>query len=314
MRRNLREMLELLEAEVFPPGTIRKWSSGPMIKLKDGTWVPYAKGGPQIPQAPDAKKVSKNPKPGKVPPPQALPIGTVKPATKAPSAAHPPAKSIESIMDELGAMHARGVLPVSAATQKKIAKKMIAKHKETLAESLDRLHSLVEGEGTAVMARVKELPSALGKVALKPKYGTAKELKDLTGMRVVCSSVEDVLKNVKKIKEEYETSAADEEDYINQPKGGYRSYHLIIKDKDGHWKELQVRTPNQDTWANWCHDVYKPQTPEQAKAVKEKGKDILKYGEEMSDYYYAKDKGEAKKSEPPKCPEVVKETFGCLPT
>lgn len=193
-----------------------------------------------------------------------------------------------------------------------IAKTFLKKHENGLPAALDRVTAAVKGEGAAVMGRVKDVNSAMGKLGRKPKYGTVDNLKDGTGMRVVCESVQDVLDSVKSIKERFKTSAADEEDYINKPKDGYRSYHLIIQDDDGLWKEVQVRTPNQDTWANWAHDIYKPVTPEQEQVLASSKDEVMDYGAKMSEFYYSKDQG--KKGQAPDCPEVVKKTFGCLPT
>jgi len=55
----------------------------------------------------------------------------------------------------------------------------------------------------------------------------------------------------------------DEDNYIQKSKGGYRSMHFTVQDKNGLKSEIQVRTPNQDKWANWAHDnFYKPLTPQ----------------------------------------------------
>lgn len=282
-RRSLREMIaritKLLPEVVYPTGTVRKWRGGPVIKTRDGEWVPYAPGSKHVTSvAPDVSPED----PG----------------------AH----------GKLAAAAAVGKLPkdVSPEEHFKIAEGVLEKQRAHFPKTLDKLKTLAVGDGTAVMGRVKDIHSAIGKLLRKPKYGTAENLMDGTGFRFVCNSVDDVLATVKNLKAEYETSEKDEEDYISKPKDGYRSYHLIIKDHDGYHKEVQVRTPNQDTWANWCHDVYKPHTPAQEKAVTDSKDEIIDYGQKMSEYYFAKDQG--KKADPAPCPPVVKNVFGCLPT
>ncbi len=283
LRPSLREMTsriaKILEV-VYPTGTVRKWRTGPMIKTASGMWVPYAPGSKHVTSvAPDVSPEDPGAK------------GKLADAAKS------------------------GKLPkdVSPEEHFKIAEEVLEIQRATFPKTLETLKQLAVGDGTAVMGRVKDIHSAIGKLLRKPKYGTAENLMDGTGFRFVCNSVDDVLNTVKNIKSQYETSSKDEEDYITKPKDGYRSYHLIIKDGDGYYKEVQVRTPNQDTWANWCHDVYKPHTPVQAKAVEESKAEILAYGEKMSEFYFAKDQGK-EPSETPDCPPVVKTTFGCMPT
>lgn len=267
--------------ETYPPGTVRKWKTGSVIKTRGGEWVPYRMGSKHV-------------------------------TTKAPDAGH---GDIVSTTGEIAKLREKGSLPkdVSPEEHVKIAQEVLSAQHAQFPETLDTLRDLASGDGAAVMGRVKELESALGKLVRKPKYGTARGLMDATGFRVVCESVDDVLATVKKVKERYETSAKDEEDYITKPKDGYRSYHLIIKDDDGFFKEVQIRTPHQDTWANWCHDVYKPRTPDQQKAIASSQKEILEYGKVMSDYYFEKDQGKQGTTKPPPCPPVVEKTFGCLP-
>lgn len=271
---------EWLGEETYPAGTIRNWKTGSVVKTREGEWVPYAQGSPHA-------------------------------QSKAPA----PQPADAEVTNTLASLQKSGKLPkdISPEQQRAIGEKVLDKHRATFPKTLDKLKNLVVGEGTAVMGRVKDINSALEKLVRKPKYGTVDNLMDGTGFRIVCESVDDVLANVKKIKAEYETSSKDEEDYINKPKDGYRSYHLIIKDTDGFFKEVQLRTPNQDTWANWCHDVYKPHTPDQKKVLEELGPEIVKYGEQMSEYYYAKDQGKKDLPKPPQCPSAAEKAFGCLP-
>ena len=268
-----------VEEAAYPPGTIRKWKTGAMIKTRSGEWAPYQAGSSHV-------------------------------TSKAPDTAHPN----PNLMSELAELASKGQLPKDVTPEQhlKIAEKVLDKQQAQFAKTLDTLKELAVGDGTAVMGRVKEVESALGKLLRKPKYGTAEGLQDGTGFRFVCENVDDLLATVAKVKERYPVSPKDEEDYISKPKDGYRSYHLIIKDDDGYDKEVQIRTPSQDVWANWCHDIYKPQNAAQVEAVSSAKNEILEYGKRMSDYYLAKDSGETP-PDPPPCPPVVKKVFGCLP-
>lgn len=273
---------EWFSEEAYPPGTIRKWRTGSVIKTRDGEWVPYEVGSAHV-------------------------------TFKAPAVAH--AEVDEDPMVAIDRLRQQGLLPadVTAQQQAAIAHEVIGQQQAQFPKTLEQLRVLASGEGAAVLGRLKEPASALGKLVRKPKnYKTARDLKDGSGFRVICASIGDLRASVEAIKSQFETSASDEEDYISQPKDGYRSYHLIIKDVDGYFKEVQVRTPNEDTWANWCHDVYKPQSLQQRETLKKYAKEILEYSKAMSDYYYAKDTG-VPPPVPPGCLPIVEKVFGCLP-
>jgi ppGpp synthetase/RelA/SpoT-type nucleotidyltranferase len=73
--------------------------------------------------------------------------------------------------------------------------------------------------------------------------------------------------------------------------------------------EVQVRTENQNTFADWCHDVYKPTNKKQAESRKHP--DVKAYAHDMSEYFWALDQGLEPPPKPP-CVKVVSEAFGCL--
>ncbi len=191
-----------------------------------------------------------------------------------------------------------------------IAERFLSKHASELPSTLDRVTKLCTSS-VEVTGRVKSLESALGKLIRKPKYQTADKLQDGTGLRVLCKDMGDVKENVKRLQKAFKV--IEEEDYITKPKeGGYRSWHMIVEDRDGLQKEIQIRTPNQHVWAEWCHDIYKPQTDEQSAAVA-KFKPVLdEYAEKIGEYFAAVDSGR-KPDKKPDCPEPVKNSpFGCL--
>ena len=224
-------------------------------------------------------------------------------------------RSLYGAVREIEKASKAGVLPKDITPEQhiEIAEKFLDRHASRLQGLQDDLKALAPfGK---VKARVKTLDSALGKLVRKPKYKTADRLQDGTGARIICDTVDDVRKAVENIRAKFKV-IPPEDNYIEKPLGGengmgYRSYHMIIEDKDGLQKEVQVRTKNENTHADWSHDAYKPRTPEQA-AIRQKYSDVIdKYSRDMSDYYYAKESG--KKANPVPCPVPLKDTFGCLP-
>lgn len=195
----------------------------------------------------------------------------------------------------------------------KIAETFLSKHKEHLETSIEKLKSVMP-EGVKVKGRVKELNSALGKLVRKPKYGTVDKLQDGTGMRVIAKDTATLEQSINALKKSYKIVNSD--DYVSAPLGGdtglgYRSFHAIIEDADGLQKEVQLRTPNQNTHADWCHDVYKPVTPEQDAAMKTHADTIAAYARKMGDYFHEVDSGKKPPAAPP-CPEPVQTYFTCL--
>jgi ppGpp synthetase/RelA/SpoT-type nucleotidyltranferase len=178
----------------------------------------------------------------------------------------------------------------------------------SLAAKLSALQELAP-PGASVKGRVKDLESAVGKIARKPKYGTATKLQDVTGTRVIMDTIDEVKATVNKIKAKYDI--VEEDDYISEALNGYRSHHLIAKDENGLEFEIQVRTKNQNTWADWAHDMYKPVNPAQEKAMAESSEEINDFKMRMSAFFYAKDDPKAPSVAKPKCPESVKVSFGC---
>lgn len=215
-------------------------------------------------------------------------------------------KAVTSLADAIAAGKLRGTVREHFTTARKLQSQHVAK----LDASLKELQEIA-APGMKVKGRVKTIGSAVGKLVRKPKYGTADKLQDMTGMRLIGDTIDQVMTTVNAIKKKYEVIAED--DYISSPQGDYRSYHLIIV-QDGLAKEVQVRTKNQDVFADWAHNVYKPITPEQEKSITDAAakKTIDSYSKQASEYMFARDQGK-KVVEPPSCPDVVRQAFGCLP-
>lgn len=160
-----------------------------------------------------------------------------------------------------------------------------------------------------VTGRIKETESMVGKIGRKSDhYKDVSDLRDISGVRAMAKDINGVNDTISHIREHY--NIVEEENNIDQDKGGYRSYHVTVVDDAGIYTEIQVRTENQDTWANWCHDrFYKPASPKMAQFINSYKELITNYSLGMSNYYYEKDMG--LNPSKPECPPEI-EQIGCL--
>jgi ppGpp synthetase/RelA/SpoT-type nucleotidyltranferase len=273
----------------LPPGTRRQWKSGWHIKLKSGKWVR---------DTPEARRQAGG-----------SDVGSTEVKKKREYQAK--LKSTISEFKDAVASGKIGEPGMSFKDHVRVAKATMKKHNARKDALLGELRGMA-GEKAQVMGRVKVMESVLGKMLRKPKYKKADQLQDITGTRVIHDSIDEVKSTVAKLKKRFKV--VDEDNYIDTPQGDYRSHHLIIEDDDGQQKEVQVRTRNQDVFANWAHDVYKPRTPEQAKAVEQHKDEIAKFSKGTSEFLFAKDSGKNPPPPPrPDCPPPVAKTFGCIP-
>jgi ppGpp synthetase/RelA/SpoT-type nucleotidyltranferase len=165
-------------------------------------------------------------------------------------------------------------------------------------------------EGVVISGRVKEIDSMVGKLARKPElYATVGDLNDVSGVRVMADDLDGVFKSLKYIKDNY--NVVEEKNNIDVDRDGYRSYHAIIDDGSGILSEIQIRTKNEDTWANYVHDrIYKP-TNKKLKNYVSKNKDMVNnYILGMSEYFHNIDRGDTDKR--PDCPEKIEIIMGCM--
>jgi len=163
-----------------------------------------------------------------------------------------------------------------------------------------------------VTGRVKDTDNMVEKLGRKPDvYQDVSQLQDVSGVRVVSAKGND---DVKSIVSEIKTThtVISEENYIDQPKAGYRSYHLGVEDKKtGLISEVQVRTQNQDHWATFAHDkVYKLSGEDRLKFAQNK-EVINSYMNGMSEHYFKLDSGITNSVKPP-CPPSIASTIGCM--
>jgi len=164
-----------------------------------------------------------------------------------------------------------------------------------------------------VTGRVKSRKSMLDKLGRKrSQYGNVDQLGDVSASRVMTSNIVE-----NEVAQEYVRQNFDiikEDDKIINPDEGYRAIHFDIRNPDGTVSELQVRTANQDKWALQFHDtIYKRDSlpPDQRAIIEENLPQLLKYGQDMSDYYYQSDLGNVVPT--PLCPPIVSQVLGgCL--
>ena len=161
-----------------------------------------------------------------------------------------------------------------------------------------------------VSGRVKAIDSMVGKLARKPElYTTVSDLNDVSGVRVMADDLDGVFKSLKYIKDNY--NVVEEKNNIDIDRDGYRSYHAIIDDGSGILSEVQIRTKNEDTWANYVHDrIYKP-TNKKLKNYVDKNKEMItNYVLGMSEHFHNLDMGMVE--DKPDCPEKIEVVMGCM--
>lgn len=101
-------------------------------------------------------------------------------------------------------------------------------------------------------------------------------IKDVIGVRLVCSFSTDVYDIVNLISSKMDINIIEKKDFITNPKeSGYSSYHLIVlvpikyKGRKDYVKaEIQIRTVAQDFWASLNHKIqykYEDKIPENIK-------------------------------------------------
>lgn len=171
-------------------------------------------------------------------------------------------------------------------------------------------HDLKSIKDVTVFGRVKEVESMIGKLGRKPdEYKDVSDLNDVSGVRVMTKNINDVSKTISYIRSKY--NVIQEENNIDHDRGGYRSYHVTVQDEHGVKSEIQIRTENQNAWANWCHDnFYKPKNQKLRQFYNEHKEVITNYSLGMSDYYYKKDIGID--TPRPVCPPEIEQVVGCM--
>lgn len=128
----------------------------------------------------------------------------------------------------------------------------------------------------SIKTRVKSLDSIARKMLRKkiePSFAAiAQNMRDIAGVRVICSFERDVYRMADQLLMQDDITLLERKDYIANPKpNGYRSLHLIITvpifTENGKMEipvEVQLRTIAMDFWASLEHKIrYKKNIPEE---------------------------------------------------
>ncbi|MBO7744539.1 GTP pyrophosphokinase family protein [Paenibacillus sp. MWE-103] len=119
-----------------------------------------------------------------------------------------------------------------------------------------------------VKTRIKSPEGIVEKLQRKglevSKENAAKHIRDIAGVRVICSFTTDVYRVYDMIRSQGDVEVVEVKDYIKYPKpNGYQSLHLIIRipiflsDRTEHVNvEIQLRTIAMDFWASLEHKIY----------------------------------------------------------
>lgn len=122
----------------------------------------------------------------------------------------------------------------------------------------------IEHTGT----RIKSPESILKKLQRKggdlSLSGIQEKVRDIAGMRIVCSFVSDIYRIADLLKNQNDLNVVEVEDYINNPKpNGYQSLHMLVEvpvfmsDRcEMVVVEVQIRTIAMDFWASLEHKIF----------------------------------------------------------
>ena len=137
--------------------------------------------------------------------------------------------------------------------------------KESLENEIARLEQTLEAFYQTnmidhIMGRLKSEESVLEKCRKKNLEATpdviVSSIRDIVGIRIVCTFVDDIFKVRDAIREFNGITVIEEKDYVaNAKPNGYRSYHMIVQNTEGYYAEIQIRTISMDTWAALEHDI-----------------------------------------------------------
>jgi putative GTP pyrophosphokinase len=121
-------------------------------------------------------------------------------------------------------------------------------HVRALSTVASNLFPYVEDEGNPIVAqRLKRVPTIAGKLH-REKGMKLSRMEDVGGVRAVLPDQEGVYRVARRLRHNWTITRV--RDYVANPKpDGYRALHLVPRNR-GRLIEVQLRTPNQDDWAN----------------------------------------------------------------
>ena len=190
-----------------------------------------------------------------------------------------------------------------------------AKHQQNMDALAPQLKQAVAGiEGAVVYNRVKTRFKTLEKMGRKRKYTDPAQMGDISGYMIVVPSLQDVSNARNKSNTAVNIDPEKTEDTNEAPKDGYRAVHEEIVLPDGTRGELQFKTARQKTWAGYAHDnTYKPDPyTETGRLILDNMTTFQEYNQAYSEYYHQLDIGNTAAIAPP-CPDMIRNSIGCLP-
>jgi ppGpp synthetase/RelA/SpoT-type nucleotidyltranferase len=129
---------------------------------------------------------------------------------------------------------------------------------------------------------------------------TPSDLTDAVATRLIFESPEDMGKAVSLVKPGLGLECVEHDKFIENPKpGGYRGQHLLFRSPNGVVFELQMRTRDQNTVADYTHDVYKLEN--KFKGISStQAQEAREYCDKIGDWVHARETGQ--RPDPPKAP------------
>ena len=119
---------------------------------------------------------------------------------------------------------------------------------------LNKLKNIIGSSNVEILSRVKEKQSALDKMKVR-HFVSANQISDFVGYMIITDTVEDVYKIKNKIENDLGNCL---EDYIKNPKNGYKSIHLNYLVEKDIPLEIQIKTKQMKAAQDIVHDkIYK---------------------------------------------------------
>jgi len=199
----------------------------------------------------------------------------------------------------------------------------IEEHRPTLEKTLGELKAIVATIPRAeATGRLKRAENLLVKIQGKRRagrdtYGLG-SVTDVIGARVTVRSINAMREAEQKILDAFKV--LEHLDFAETPRQGdrlgYRSIHVVVE-VDGRPAEIQLRTPNQSRWADWCHDtLYKKHylVEQLGQAVVDRLEPVMNaYAKKMSEYYAHVDQGKPVPEKlSPDCPRALQIIAMCM--
>lgn len=134
-----------------------------------------------------------------------------------------------------------------------------SEHAKPLSRVAANLRYYVGEAGAPVVAqRLKRVPTIAGKLLREPRMKLSR-MADIGGVRAILPNQAAAHRVAGRLRRNWTITKV--RDYTAEPKeDGYRALHLISRNR-GRFVEIQLRTPNQDFWANLVETLSRTSFP-----------------------------------------------------